>query len=107
MARWRFYQGLRAEWWWYHVDEHGSLVAESDRGFAELQGCMANAEAAGFGGEPFQVYTRSVGFAGEPLQLYTRQTGSFGDTHRVTAAEAVDEMPMPSTSAAVDKQPAT
>jgi hypothetical protein len=70
MARWRFYQGLRTEWRWYHVDDHGSVVAESDRGFAELQGCMANAEASGFNGEAFHVYTR--------------QAGSFAATHAVS-----------------------
>jgi hypothetical protein len=73
MSTWRFYQGLRTEWRWYHVDDHGTVIAESDRGFAELQGCMANAEAAGFTGDAFQVYTR--------------QAGSFGATHPV----AVDD----------------
>jgi hypothetical protein len=62
MARWRFYQGLRTEWRWYQVDDGGEVVAESDRGFAELQGCMANAETAGFiNGEAFHVYTRQAG----------------------------------------------
>lgn len=61
MAKWRFYQGLRTEWRWYHVDDHGSLIGESDRGFAELYGCMANAEAAGFKGKAFQVYARQAG----------------------------------------------
>ena len=92
MARWRFYQGLRTEWWWYHVDEHGDLIAESDRGFAELQGCMANAEAGGFAGEPFQVYTR--------------QAGSFGDTHGVSI-EGKGDVPIPSDTAPADEQPAT
>ena len=58
MASWRFYQGLRAEWRWYRLDETGNVIAESDQGFAELQGCMANAETAGFSGGAFQVYTR-------------------------------------------------
>jgi hypothetical protein len=68
MAKWRFYQGLRTEWRWYHVDNRGGVIAESDRGFAELQGCMANAEAAGFKGEAFQVYARQAGSfnAGQP-----------------------------------------
>ena len=61
MVKWRFYQGLRTEWRWYHVDDDGSLIAESDRGFAELYGCMANAEAAGFKGKAFQVYARQAG----------------------------------------------
>jgi hypothetical protein len=96
MARWRFYQGLRTEWRWYHVDDHGSLIAESDRGFAELQGCMANAEEAGFS-------------AGEAFQVYTRQAGSFGDTHPIAVDEAVDDMPLSSDAdtGAADEQPAT
>jgi len=62
MAKWRFYQGLRTEWRWYQVDDHGSVIGESDRGFAELQGCMANAEEAGFSGDAFQVYARQSGW---------------------------------------------
>jgi hypothetical protein len=58
MASWRFYPGLRAEWRWYRLDASGDVIAESDQGFAELQGCMENAETAGFGGGPFQVYAR-------------------------------------------------
>jgi hypothetical protein len=94
MARWRFYQGLRTEWRWYQVDGHGSLVAESDRGFAELQGCMANAEAAGFRG-------------GEAFQVYTRQAGSFGDTQSVSIEEAVEDIPLASDTDATDEQPTT
>ena len=64
MARWRFYQGLRTEWRWYQFDEAGQVVAESDRGFAELQGCMANAEeSAGFTGDAYQVHARQAVFA--------------------------------------------
>ena len=58
MATWRFYQGLRTEWRWYHFDKKGAVIAESDQGFAELRGCMANTEAAGFTGEAYQVHTR-------------------------------------------------
>lgn len=58
MASWRFYQGLRAEWRWYRLNESGDVIAESDQGFAELQGCMENAETAGFNGGAFQVYAR-------------------------------------------------
>jgi hypothetical protein len=65
MARWRFYQGLRTEWRWYRFDDAGEVVAESDRGFAELQGCMANAESAGFTGAAFQVHTRRGGACAE------------------------------------------
>jgi hypothetical protein len=61
MASWRFYQGLRTEWRWYRLNESGDVVAESDQGFSELQGCMANAETAGFDGHTFQVYTRKLG----------------------------------------------
>jgi hypothetical protein len=94
MAKWRFYQGLRTEWRWYHVDEHGSLTAESDRGFAELQGCMANAAEAGF-------------TTGEAFQVYTRQAGSFADSHPVRVEEALDELPIAADVDAADKQPAT
>ena len=58
MASWRFYQGLRSEWRWYHLDTAGNVIAESDQGFAELQACMANAEVAGFKGDAYQVHTR-------------------------------------------------
>jgi len=58
MATWRFYQGLRTEWRWYHFDEQGGVIAESDQGFAELRGCMANAETAGFRGGVYQVHAR-------------------------------------------------
>ena len=58
MASWRFYQGLRSEWRWYRLNESGEVIAESDQGFAELQGCMDNAETAGFSGGAYQVYTR-------------------------------------------------
>jgi len=66
MASWRFYQGLRAEWRWYQLDETGNVIAESDQGFAELQGCMANAETAGFSGGAFQVYARQSAEAAPP-----------------------------------------
>jgi hypothetical protein len=94
MARWRFYQGLRTEWRWYHVDEHGSLVAESDRGFAELQGCMANAEEAGF-------------VTGDAFQVYTRQAGSFAETHPRALDAPVEDLPVPAATGATDEQPAT
>ena len=62
MVTWQFFQGLRAEWRWYRFDEHGDVVAESDQAFAELKGCMANAEAVGFRGESYQVHARQSGF---------------------------------------------
>ena len=58
MATWRFYQGLRNEWRWYRFDDHGGVITQSDQGFAELRGCMANAESAGFKGDAYQVTTR-------------------------------------------------
>lgn len=58
MATWRFYQGLRSEWRWYRFDSEGAVIAESDQGFAELRGCMANAESAGFKGDTYQVHAR-------------------------------------------------
>lgn len=58
MAAWRFYQGLRAEWRWYHFDDAGRLISESDQAFAELRACMANAETAGFTGDTYQVHAR-------------------------------------------------
>ena len=60
MASWRFYEGLRSEWRWYHFDAQGNVIAESDQGFAELKACMANAEAAGFTGDAYQVHTRQT-----------------------------------------------
>lgn len=64
MASWRFFQGLRSEWRWYRLNESGEVLAESDQGFAELQGCMENAETAGFSGGAYQVYTRPHELAG-------------------------------------------
>jgi hypothetical protein len=93
MARWRFYQGLRTEWRWYRVDEGGGVVAESDRGFAELQGCMANAEAAGF-------------TDGEAFQVYTREAGSFIDKKRVPVDENPAELPAGSADAPVSDEEA-
>ena len=61
MATWRFYQGLRTEWRWYRLNEVGNVLAESDRGFAELRACMANAEMAGFKGDAYQVQVRQAG----------------------------------------------
>src|SRR5687768_13946962 len=58
MASWRFYQGLRTEWRWYHLDDKGNIIAESDQAFAELKACMSNAETAGFTGDAYQVHTR-------------------------------------------------
>jgi hypothetical protein len=58
MAAWRFFQGLRNEWRWYRFDEGGVVIGESDQGFAELRGCMANAESAGFKGDAYQVHAR-------------------------------------------------
>ena len=94
MARWRFYQGLRTEWRWYRVDDGGEVVAESDRGFAELQGCMANAETAGF-------------TDGEAFQVYTRQAGSFVEKKSLLVDDSPDELQIGSAdSAAGDNQAA-
>ena len=60
MSAWRFYQGLRNEWRWYRFDDHGRVITQSDQGFAELRGCMANAESAGFEGDAYQVTTRQT-----------------------------------------------
>ena len=92
MAKWRFYQGLRTEWRWYYVDDHGNVLVESDRGFAELQGCMANAEAAGFNGDAFQVYARQAG-------SFSASTPAIDDS-RADMARASD-------TAAADAQSAT
>ena len=89
MARWRFYQGLRTEWRWYRVDEGGNVLAESDRGFAELQGCMANAETAGF-------------TDGEAFQVYTRQAGSFIDRNGVALDDTSDDLTLGSAEAAAE-----
>jgi hypothetical protein len=59
MGTWHFYLGLKDEWRWYRVDRRGTVLDESDRGFAELHACMANAECAGFTGQVFRVHTRS------------------------------------------------
>jgi hypothetical protein len=59
MGTWHFYLGLKDEWRWYRVDGRGTVLDESDRGFAELHACMANAECAGFTGQVFRVHTRS------------------------------------------------
>lgn len=69
MATWRFYQGLRTEWRWYHFDEQGVVIAESDQGFEELRGCMANAETAGFAGDTYQVHARQAGVEAHALDL--------------------------------------
>ena len=95
MAKWRFYQGLRTEWWWYRIDDFGNVVAESDRGFAELQGCMANAEMAGFTN-------------GEAFQVYTRQAGSFGDQNKVPVDDPSDDVRAGSVDSSVrDEQAVT
>jgi hypothetical protein len=61
MATWRFYQGLRNEWRWYHLDERNLVLTASDRGFAELDACMENAERAGFNrSRSFQVHARAT-----------------------------------------------
>ena len=93
MSTWRFYQGLRTEWRWYRMDDHGNVIAESDRAFAELHGCMANAETAGFTGDTFQVYTR--------------QAGSFGATHAVSVNGGATELADVFTTIEADSQVAS
>jgi hypothetical protein len=83
MATWRFYQGLRTEWRWYRLDDGGTVLAESDRGFAELRACMANAETAGFKGSAYQVQVRQAGAffseaeRGEHAEAQELTAGSF------------------------------
>jgi hypothetical protein len=91
MASWRFYQGLRSEWRWYRLNESGEVIAESDQGFAELQGCMENAESAGFSGGAYQVYTRqpheltgnhaAAPMSSAPVAAVTIDTGSAVQPH--------------------------
>lgn len=59
MARWRFFQGLKAEWRWYQLGANGNVIAASDQGFRELPACMANAERAGFTHSNYQVQART------------------------------------------------
>ena len=92
MAAWRFYQGVRAEWRWYRLDDGGTVVDQSDKGFEELRGCMANAEAAGFTGEAYQVHAR--------------QSGSFSET-AAAAEERVDEILSKVLGESPDEQAAT
>ena len=61
MPTWRFYQGLRDEWRWYHLDDQGQVIGASDQAFAELPACMSNAEEAGFDRRSFQVHAREGG----------------------------------------------
>jgi hypothetical protein len=60
LITWRFYQGFHNEWRWYQLDAEREIIAASDLGFAELAGCMSNAERAGFTGANFQVHARSA-----------------------------------------------
>ena len=60
MDKWRFYQGLRNEWRWYHFDETGQVVAASDQGFEELTACMANAVEYGFDQHSYAVHTHAT-----------------------------------------------
>jgi hypothetical protein len=76
MVSWQFFQGLRAEWRWYRLDEDSEVVAESDQAFDELKGCMANAEAAGFRGESYQVHARQSGFVTTELLREVEDTGA-------------------------------
>ena len=95
MARWRFYQGLRTEWRWYRVDDGGDVVAESDRGYAELQGCMANAETAGFTGEAFQVYARQADSFVQQRAATALDSGSDELMTRSAHAAGADEQAAP------------
>ena len=90
MASWRFYQGLRTEWRWYHFDSEGRVLSQSDQGFSELRACMANAETAGFTGEAYQVHARQAGTS-LPLEA---------------AARCEDWHPLPATNAVTGDQPA-
>ena len=61
MDKWRFYQGLRNEWRWYHFDDAGQVVSASDQAFGELTACMANAVEYGFDQHSYAVHTRDDG----------------------------------------------
>ena len=86
MSTWHFYQGLKDEWRWYRLDDAGTVLGESDRGFAELRACMANAEAVGFRGSVFRVHTRastdSNGSVGRAPSPRTAAEGSTGRSRR-------------------------
>jgi hypothetical protein len=58
LDKWRFYQGVRNEWRWYHFDENGDVAAGCDQGFDELAACMDNAAEHGFDRHSYQVLTR-------------------------------------------------
>ena len=93
MRRWRFYQGLRTEWRWYCLDDRGNVLAESDQGFAELRGCMANAESAGFTGRAYQVYARQAGVFTAPPESPQDELQDVASTP--VGAEAGNEQPAP------------
>ena len=59
MVAWHFYQGFKNEWRWYRLADAGTVVRESDQGFAELRACMTNAERSGFAGHAFRVHARA------------------------------------------------
>jgi hypothetical protein len=40
VGTWRFYQGVKNEWRWYHMAADGPVIAASDRGFEKLDACM-------------------------------------------------------------------
>ena len=61
LDKWRFYQGLRGEWRWYHFDEAGQVVSASDQGFEELPACMTNAVEYGFDRHSYAVHARDNG----------------------------------------------
>lgn len=61
LDKWRFYQGLRNEWRWYHFDEAGQVIAASDQGFEELIACMKNAAEYGFDHHSYAVHARDSG----------------------------------------------
>ena len=62
LDKWRFYQGLRNEWRWYHLGDAGQVVAASDQAFEELTACMANAAEYGFERHhSYAVHTRDSG----------------------------------------------
>jgi hypothetical protein len=61
LDKWRFYQGLRNEWRWYHFDDAGQVIAASDQAFGELPACMANATEQGFDNHSYAVHTRDTG----------------------------------------------
>ena len=59
MTHWHFFQGVRGEWRWYHVDPRGRVLSEGELDFADMAECMADARLAGFDDHAFAVHAWS------------------------------------------------